>query len=1150
MVIALLISRFIVYASLLLILSTTIYLPLNTLVYTSSNGFLGYGVLRMVSEYFLDKKPYSYKLLGYNGELYAVYSSDAEIHVFHGDEHWVTRSLGAKYYFQVDRLLLIIGLYQGIDFTVFDLASSEFIISKSIEIPANLVLVKPISAYYSLSDETIDIYIYSRNLVGQDYTVIIEYSIANNTVYLVGLKDYLLYYGNIIPYTSPEDPVPVYKPYNTTISLTHSGGYTLIDIGGKTYYVQGRPYLEQPVTIASGYAIVVLTDNDLIRIIKHYNNTFVESTIPMYVGSYNLKNVFVASTSIAITYVYGDRALIRYYRLNDTVLVNETIIDDVEKLVMTYTCFDPDNLPDPIVYRGHYLYVYSSSSGYWRVYWDYLLELILDDDPVVYINNILYMGLVLENTSNYIFRILKYVKGAKLDDTPPKLIVYEPSPGNVYLDSVVINVSARELESSVYLIKAMIMELNGSTVYLFEKYGSRLYSLPQLTPGAYILYVEAWNIDGFSSNTTLLFYVVDRDITILKPKNYTFTRDKLYVEIISYGNYTVDVTINNTMNYTLALTSGLNNYVFNLSMISDGLLHILFYVRETQHYINLYVYKDTVPPVLNVYGLVDNMTVYSSLTFTVNVYDPHLDNTSIYLNNTLVKTLYDAGEHNVSLDLTDYPAGLYILSIIAFDKAGNKAFENYTLFLPEVGEPLIEVSPAPPNNTFVSGMLNYTVTCYNVSKLEIIVNGSIISVYPVNSSYCNLTISINTMNWGDSIYLVVFNATGFRGKWYALKYIWFVDNRGPFVNMTVPLIIIEPTGIWRWRNNSFVPVLEPNTLAPFMITYKGRHYFPLSIEVTDYWFVNATLYINGSLAEYCIVSGGKVVDVKPAIFTRSGTYYVYVGIDHEGYYVFELKAFDRVGHISTYIIGAWFDFSKPDLTILYPVNNTITRNLVLEFNVTDDVSWVFLLEFYIQKDEYVRPSLRDYIPFPYLYRGRVNETYRVNVPLKGEGKYYLSLLVFDSGLNYDIETIVFTIDRTPPEIKYNYSIIGNKLYLNISIVDNTGVNLTYISIDDVLVNVTSSTNISLIREYNPGIHVINVTSIDLADNTKTVLFNVTIKIPGTITPPKTSTKPRSETSTTTGPVEGETDFTNYLIVLAMIIVAVVFTIIIYRKKRR
>ena len=47
---------------------------------------------------------------------------------------------------------------------------------------------------------------------------------------------------------------------------------------------------------------------------------------------------------------------------------------------------------------------------------------------------------------------------------------------------------------------------------------------------------------------------------------------------------------------------------------------------------------------------------------------------------------------------------------------------TYIVYIGEIGDPYIIVEPEPLNNTFVSGLLIYNITCINTSILEIYIN--------------------------------------------------------------------------------------------------------------------------------------------------------------------------------------------------------------------------------------------------------------------------------------------------------------------------------------------------------------------------------------------------------------------------------------------
>lgn len=1133
-----------------LILVLFMFINMVSLNEASSNETLfSIGRFEVVESWSLDYRPRDYRLYSIGSEWFIVYTSELETYIIRDNDTLTLSTIGSAYYYIVDDKLLITSIGgQGFDVYLVDPLMLNVLISYSKTLNS-YIFRNILGVYYEYEDKLIHIY---YSVESMDFTreiVVVSIDLVSSSIRSIDIleDEEIVFIGNVI------FGIESYR-YRTfvldqLVTIRKSNNLLYLTIGNCSAMFEGGIYVKLPVIYIDDTLYFILYSSNSLSIVEYSDGIFRSSNFTLEFDGYSFDNIYPLSNSIVLEYRRNNDIILSYidpYSLEYVKTVNLINTRDLYSFTID---LDLDDYFEPIIYNGRYYeLIFTSNGTHYRVYWDKLFTPIHYRFNVALVNNTLYYVLVLEDNMGYRVELLRF-SSERIDLTPPIIELYSPLDKHVYVDRVSLNVSAYDLESSVYCIE---ISIGSGLEHFYSKriYGGVFYSTIDLDHGIYWLNITAWNIDGSMNTTRVWFYIVDYDINIVEPSNYSVLKPLFSISILSGGDYLISISVNDTFISNYTLSYGLNHIVLNISGFDDGLLDVSFYVWNTSRAYHLLIYKDSIAPSLMVYGLSNNTIVSGVLEFTVEAYDLFFDNITIYLGTEIIYVDDEPGVHNISVDTRFYPNDEYLLVTQAYDQAGNVNVSVFKLFFNNVGEPYLTIVPEPFNNTFVSGVLNYSVYGINIVRIEILVNGTLLYLINSSSGVLNTTIVFNTIIWRDDVYLVIFNATGYGGLFVTKKYVWFVDNSPPELNMHIPAI--GWGGVW--SNNSVVPRFNPAIHnVKYIIEHDGSEYFIIYVNVSDRWLSNATLYINGSIASILLENR-----VYPSIFNESGGYLSYLEIPGEGYYILRLIGYDRVGHLSEYVLGVWFDLSPPEFTLLSPLNNSLmnTKLLNITYYVSDNVSLRVSLGFNIQANQYRRLSLDEYTPlFPYPIV-LVNDTYSSTFELRmGDGIYYLSFLIVDQGMNYVVQTYIFRIDTTPPYVNLTYNVSGYTLSIYLNISDNlSGFSNGSIYLDNELLDEIMDT--IFYGEYllEPGNHTLTIIVYDSIGNVYNETFTIEIPYQESLSPIETlstnmTTKKTSSelsiTPTTTSMIEEP-----MRTILIVIIVVGMLSLIVYMVLRR
>ncbi len=945
------------------------------------------------------------------------------------------------------------------------------------------------------------------------------------------------YYGNIGIYSDEETPQTI-NYTGVAVNITVINDSTTISALNKTIKINGTPLFEEPIVI--NRQIIILM-NKTGKLAVTTLNTTEQSIYQTNIDSQKIYGFYAAYNCLAII---QDNGTITYYDPlhNKTLEFNLPAETDLSQLFIVKS-IDNDMLPDPIIHIGNLFYAYYTvNNSLRRIGFDYHLELIDSPYNLAIQNSSIHIILAGYNKTGRNYSILHYtLTETIIDETPPNITIHSPVNQSVINGELHVEAKASDPESGICCIQLQIENESSTIGKLY--YSSIIDEYYNLTPGEYRVNITAWNNQGLSDWKIINIYIVNNSILVLAPSNYSYIRNTLKLTIQSAAQYNMTIYINNTLISEETVLQGINTYRFNLSGLPDGplILRLEFTSgNKTIRIIKLYVVKDSVKPLIIVNGLDNNTILSGRVAFNITVQDKNYYLTTVKLNNTLIAEI-DKSKAKIVVDTRNYRNGYYHLVINARDKAGNNSTKIFNIWINNtVAEPIVSITPTPPNNTYVEGILSFNLTLQNTIITTILVDNE--TVYVIYGER-TVRIVINTSKYPDGTHRFTINATGPGGTVKVYRYIWLIDNHPPKLLLTINAFrhaCSAPITI-PWRNNTFVPVytIIPGVGIKYFLekTINGILLDKLYLNITDKFLDHAVLMINNTIiAEY----------------NESGGYYLTPTLPGEGKYVAVLEAWDRIGHYSETRIVFYIDMTPPSLTVYSPKNYTLTNNTIihLEFKGVDNLSPTLIPGIIISKIpvDYISPCAL--LPIPNYLQVLNNSLITVNLTLRHGGKIYLYIAVIDQAGNIAVKYIVLTIDNHPPTINATIKTIGEKVFINAFIKDDSGeppdttlwINETMVKTTIRVINNTEVINETI--TLKPGKYLIVIRSRDLAGNTAEYSKVILIKQPAT--PPKNTTTTSqtgggaNKTTTTTGkPGSSNNNLTIGLAATIVLILAVV-----------
>jgi len=407
---------------------------------------------------------------------------------------------------------------------------------------------------------------------------------------------------------------------------------------------------------------------------------------------------------------------------------------------------------------------------------------------------------------------------ALYDATAPSFSPVQPSKDSVTAgDELFVNFTASEA-----LVADPVVTVNGQPAYFFGKTGldySYNYTVQGTEPEA-VVTINVTGIDlagnaGWNDSATVEFDFsppVISDLEVSQP--YAKVGDDIWVrittnEVISYTN----VTIGGGQVYTL--WAAYPDLYFNYTVTgneTEGLAAINISVADAA---GNWVTNDTATITLDF--TLPNVTlnlpagpVYTDTTVDINatVSDANMNTTDVWYvwNYTTFPDALQLPQDNgdwyaATNDTTTLPDGVYNLTIVAFDLAGNVNDTETVVVTVDHSAPA-PVMVTPPTNSNISGLYNVTASAADYDT---------ITFYWYNSTYGWNSIGPGSYDagtgrwhvlWDTSLYnmenvTVSANASDTLGRWgNASNTNITVDNTPPTITLTAPAAWENVTGVY------------------------------------------------------------------------------------------------------------------------------------------------------------------------------------------------------------------------------------------------------------------------------------------------------------------------------------------------------------------
>lgn len=1103
--------------TLLLIIVLSLTQPLTLIKVYEYNGGVNLGFFKPVLSFNHKYKPNTLTPVYSNKGLVTGFYTDVDVTVILNDQYLRLQSVGSKKILVINDYLLLTGVSLGLDTYVISLSNMSIL--KNLNVDLNVKYLGYVGVLFK--GGSIDQYLYVEDVNGVKKLIQLSYDFFRNEFKLNTSS--VLYVKLNVAYGYPNGKQgPLFVVLNSSVNLFEHQGFTYIEINGSTIAIEASLRDLSGVYVYGESIVLVFSKEGGLITLSHSRGSIREKTFQ------HIDATYVVPALNHLIVVLKNSAGLKLIYLNPYLLVVEKeLVIDREVFSVLNVDLDGDGFVEVIrLEECHYV---AETTGGFRtpIYWTKLrqpiglslIALTLSDVHLIAIHR---------SGDVYDIEVLILDRSIEVDYTPPVINLHNPTKGFVYRNPVKVVFELGDRESGVFSSKVELMR-NNEVIYSNLYVDTFVEEEFNLTPGAYCLKIEAWNNFGFSSVEQIVFYVVDYDIAILSPRNYSIISTNINLTVVSYAEYSIDIYLNNSFYKKVTLNPGLNTIDLTISV--EGTIYIKLIVEETMRTHILVLTVDSTKPVVEAYGLTNETTYSNVMVFNIYVYDQHLCFMKVNVGGYTALYTQSNGNYTIVFNTLRLNDGPVLIEIYAEDLAGNT---NGLIYVVTISNPVdfnLTVDPLI-NGSYVSGVVELRVFS-NSPEVYVFINDKQLSTF-LNEWGVDEKLLINTAGYSDGVYYLTFKSV-FKGGFVEKKIVWFIDNNPPVVDLKLPVVI----GKTPWVNGSYAPVFNPELNRSYLSIINGSFFYPIYIKAVDRWIDEVTLYINGSLATV-LTEGSE----RLSMFKGNVSLVTYIKVPGSGLYYLRLEARDQSGKRSYVVLKVLFDFDKPWVNVLEPINGTITNLESVRFVLVtkDNHSRLCALGLNIRLNA-TKPSLMEYYPLPnrtiFLCGSRVS----FEVSFKRESTYYVWFLAIDQSYNTYETFVKLVIDRTAPILKYSYSLNGSTLNLSIGAYDENGVKNVSIYLNNTLIYVTNETRFNINLPLYGGLNVVKIEAEDFAGNRG---FNV-IELNVTENLLENTTKLEVEVEHRT---MGETNYIIFMVIFGSIISASIALIIVAKRRRK
>ncbi len=548
--------------------------------------------------------------------------------------------------------------------------------------------------------------------------------------------------------------------------------------------------------------------------------------------------------------------------------------------------------------------------------------------------------------------------------------------------------------------------------------------------------------------------------------NYTDNLSPAYA-YLHIGGETINVT-------------GTYSYLLNTSMYDDGPLTITIEAvdysgRTTTASITIII--DNTAPVVGITQPVNGSTVSGTVEIVFSIDEEHLDQAWLVIDGEMINV---TGSNSYVLDTTAFSDGPLTITLFANDTLGHGASASITIIVDNTPPTAIILSPAP--GIIASGTINVT---FNYSDAHLSK-----AILYVDNGYIDVTgeywVLVNTGYLPDGEHNLTLYVEDEAGNTATYTIMIYTDNTPPTASITSPrdgAIISNIVNITFTYSDLFLDRAEliiGNTTIDvtgsssyiFNTTSLPDGIYTITLRVTDKagheTVDNVTVVIDNTAPSVAITSPANGSYVKGTIsitfqynditlkealllinnvtinVTGSISYTLNTKGLPDGPCNITLLARDKAGHTGTATITIIVDNTPPTAVIESPSNGSVVSGFV-EVSVSYSDANIGKVELYIDDT---------------LIGEITGTTITIDTASYTDGQHTLKLVVEDKAGNKAEDTVLVTIDNTPPEAEIlaprNGSYVRGTVSINVSYSDLT-LDKAVIIINGVEHGITGST---------------------------------------------------------------------------------------------
>ena len=538
-----------------------------------------------------------------------------------------------------------------------------------------------------------------------------------------------------------------------------------------------------------------------------------------------------------------------------------------------------------------------------------------------------------------------------VDLTPPSVSISEP-PNDSWTTQYSFNISWTASDNNI--LARYTVYVNGSEVESGTLSGSSVSKTTQIivsSDGHYNVTVEVWDGANNSASDSIIIHVdsTKPNIKITKPTNGSTVGSTFLVWWSGTDNMKIvriDVYLNGSLNTTYYYDSSsiTGSHKFqDLEVDVDYNVTVVAYDNagnRDRSYIIVHtsaLYVDIYNP--ENYDAFNRSWVMVNWTYEVAI------SFDIYVNTTKIGTTT-----NSWYNVTDLSEGLWNITVVGYDDAGNSAYDTVFVYIDFMAPQLLIISPS--NNSY----LNYT-------DVNITWDGS-----DNLSGVAYYNISIDDGGWINNS-----------------KQEWYLAQNLPTGMHNVRIRAVDRAGNIEEKKILFTVDLSPPDLtitSPSNDTVFNRNTFTVEWTATD----------DNGIDHYEIrLNNGAWLDIGVS------NSYTYSGLP-DGYYEVYVRAFDLAGNTDTDMVRVYVDTSPPSTTIVSPLNNSdVGTTFVLTWNASDDTSWISKAEIFVNDSLYTTHT--------YSGKQKYVEDSETISGLQAPATYNVTIKVYDAAGWFSIYTI-------------------------------------------------------------------------------------------------------------------------------------------------